>query len=69
MQGLGVLEWEEQRPGGRWGVVYDGGGLRWRKSKGCDGGTGTQQGTRGGLGFVPGVERLGGAGGKETTRQ
>lgn len=63
VQGLGVLEWEEQRPEGRWGVVYGGGGLRWHKSKGCDGRT--EQGTRRGLGFVPGVERLGGAGGKK----
>lgn len=31
VEGLGVLEREEQRPGGWWGVVY-GGGLRWRRS-------------------------------------
>lgn len=37
--------------------------MKWCRSKGCDGGTGTEQGTRG-LGFVPGVERLGGVGGE-----
>lgn len=50
---------------GRWGVVCGGGGLRWRRSKGCDGGTGAEQGTGGGPGFVPGVERLGGTGEKQ----
>lgn len=35
-------------------------GLEVAQGKGCDGGTGTELGTRGGPGFVPGVERLGG---------
>ena len=52
MQGLGGPEREEPRPEGRWGVV-------------CDGGTNTVQGTSGGPVCVPGVDRLGGVGGKQ----